>query len=681
MSRIYTQQKRPAAKAAEPSYSAAAFHAPSLVSGEIHSDLDALMQAKYRQHFLDNQIPTAEAEADRIAASVSGARTPEEVKTRLGEKMGADFSHVTFHTDSSALKQADTMGARAYTTGSDVYFGSGGFDPGVAAHELVHTVQQGVVGSTMQTVSAPTGGVQMDPKDEQRRMLQNLPLLNHFQKDASEEELLRELLKIRMYKASRKQSTGYDIDEKYQRINHLYQNLLPMTNTKAFAEHMAGFFSSQSQKYMDATQGQDPESLKGNQEVHAFSAANGLVSDIMMTNTMNSDNRAILEPSMDTPAFNSAYSHYISNFDKTGVFNMKYVSPDSRDAFLRYELPSLGGEPAQAADTPAAPQPTVQPADRKAVTEQKDREDRAEAKSIMSEITKDKSIDLGDMNGKSMLKNARGLRYLSEKFKGLHLRKIKKSSSLGDNTVMAAGVFDRNITINPKFYTSKKDAADPSKLVMENKSSDRNYTLAHEAGHILNYQIADRLNEGRKHRSRLYGSGFHSSNHNAVARILLAEAMLNQANSDNAHREKLQELLLRHTGVERMEDFNVQDDDGIFTNRRKLADALKNNKKGSLLDNLNKKGFTSRYGATHAAEMYAEAFGQHVYNETKRNGRHRKQHNTRGASNLLSDEIVRLSQDVFDDNQGARSRLYTQYGNDKKTSFWTALRNRLFGED
>ena len=163
MSRIYAQQKRPGAQAAEPSYRAPAVHAPSLVSGQSSGDLDALMQAKYRQHFLDNQIPTAEAEADRIAASVSGARTPEEVKSQLGEKMGADFSSVTFHTDSAALKQADAMGARAYTSGSDVYFGQGGFDPGVAAHELVHTVQQGMVGSTMATTSAPTGGVQMKP--------------------------------------------------------------------------------------------------------------------------------------------------------------------------------------------------------------------------------------------------------------------------------------------------------------------------------------------------------------------------------------------------------------------------------------------------------------------------------------------------------------------------------------
>ncbi len=163
MSRIYAQQKRPGAKSAATAYEAPAVHTPSLVSGESNSNLDSIMQAKFQQHFLNNQIPTAEAEAERIAASVSGARTAEDVKSQLGEKMGADFSNVTFHTDSAARGMADTMGARAYTSGSDVYFGTGGFDPGVAAHELVHTVQQGMVDSAMQTTSAPAGGVQMKP--------------------------------------------------------------------------------------------------------------------------------------------------------------------------------------------------------------------------------------------------------------------------------------------------------------------------------------------------------------------------------------------------------------------------------------------------------------------------------------------------------------------------------------
>ena len=46
------------------------------------------------------------------------------------------------------------MGVKAWAQGRDVYFGKGGFDPKVAVHELVHTVQQGSVKGTA-SVSMP----------------------------------------------------------------------------------------------------------------------------------------------------------------------------------------------------------------------------------------------------------------------------------------------------------------------------------------------------------------------------------------------------------------------------------------------------------------------------------------------------------------------------------------------
>ena len=112
------------------------------------TQLDARMQARIQQVWA-SQNDRAEREADEIAASVSTARTPQEVKAQLGERMGADFSNVRFHTGSDALQRAEGIGARAYATGRDIYFGEGGFDPAVAAHELVHTAQQGVVDSGM----------------------------------------------------------------------------------------------------------------------------------------------------------------------------------------------------------------------------------------------------------------------------------------------------------------------------------------------------------------------------------------------------------------------------------------------------------------------------------------------------------------------------------------------------
>ena len=170
MSQVYTARRRTAqdhtqaaAPAAQERQAAPGLGADAQAFG-MGSRLEELMQERMRQHFLDHQIPEAEREADRLASAAQGARTPEEVKTRMGERLGADFSGVRFHTDSGAFHTAEDMGARAYATGRDIYFGQGGFDPAVAAHELVHTVQQGQVESSAPTVSAPAGQVQMLPK-------------------------------------------------------------------------------------------------------------------------------------------------------------------------------------------------------------------------------------------------------------------------------------------------------------------------------------------------------------------------------------------------------------------------------------------------------------------------------------------------------------------------------------
>ena len=171
MSQVYTARRRTsqdhtqaAAPASQGRQAAPGLGADAQAFG-MGSRLEELMQERMRQHFLDHQIPEAEREADRLASAAQGARTPEEVKTRMGERLGADFSGVRFHTDSGAFHTAEDMGARAYATGRDIYFGQGGFDPAVAAHELVHTVQQGAVTGEGVSVSAPAGQVQMKPED------------------------------------------------------------------------------------------------------------------------------------------------------------------------------------------------------------------------------------------------------------------------------------------------------------------------------------------------------------------------------------------------------------------------------------------------------------------------------------------------------------------------------------
>ena len=108
--------------------------------------------------------PAAEQEADRLSSGVR-ANTPNTLMREMGGRLGADFSSVRFHSDSDSLSKSRAMGARAWAQGRDVYFGRGGFEPSVAAHELVHTVQQGAVKGNV-SQSMPLGTVQMLPDED-----------------------------------------------------------------------------------------------------------------------------------------------------------------------------------------------------------------------------------------------------------------------------------------------------------------------------------------------------------------------------------------------------------------------------------------------------------------------------------------------------------------------------------
>ena len=103
--------------------------------------------------------PEAEKEAERLSQGITSS-TPEDVMREMGSRLGADFSGVRFHSDTAAMDRGQAMGARAWARGSDVYFGRGGFDPSAAAHELVHTVQQGAVHGNVSR-SVPAGTVQL----------------------------------------------------------------------------------------------------------------------------------------------------------------------------------------------------------------------------------------------------------------------------------------------------------------------------------------------------------------------------------------------------------------------------------------------------------------------------------------------------------------------------------------
>jgi len=77
----------------------------------------------------------------------AGRPLPRAVRTRMERVFGHDFGHVRIHTDPSAARTAADLQARAFAVESEIFFGSGEWQPDspqgqqLLAHELAHVVQ------------------------------------------------------------------------------------------------------------------------------------------------------------------------------------------------------------------------------------------------------------------------------------------------------------------------------------------------------------------------------------------------------------------------------------------------------------------------------------------------------------------------------------------------------------
>ncbi|HEX4962821.1 MAG TPA: DUF4157 domain-containing protein, partial [Thermoanaerobaculia bacterium] len=91
-----------------------------------------------------------------------GESFPQAVRQPMERAFGADFSGVTVHRDRQSDQLNHAIHARAFTTGQDIFFRRGEYNPAsrggqeLLAHELTHVVQQG--GPEVRRASAETEG-------------------------------------------------------------------------------------------------------------------------------------------------------------------------------------------------------------------------------------------------------------------------------------------------------------------------------------------------------------------------------------------------------------------------------------------------------------------------------------------------------------------------------------------
>ncbi|MEH2463359.1 eCIS core domain-containing protein [Nostoc sp.] len=107
------------------------------------------------------------AAAPDIEASINQARgggqvMAENIRHPMERAFGADFSGVKVHTDGQSDQLNRSIQARAFTTGQDVFFRQGEYNPGsrggqeLLAHELTHVVQQSESGLSSHEISRLT---------------------------------------------------------------------------------------------------------------------------------------------------------------------------------------------------------------------------------------------------------------------------------------------------------------------------------------------------------------------------------------------------------------------------------------------------------------------------------------------------------------------------------------------
>jgi hypothetical protein len=118
------------------------------------------------------------------------------VRRQMESSFGADFGGVRIHTDHTANSLSQDLSARAFTTGQDIFFRQGAYQPEnsggreLIAHELTHVVQQGggEVHRAM-AVSQPNDPHEVEAEQTARAVMEQEHLADHArEKDKNKKE-------------------------------------------------------------------------------------------------------------------------------------------------------------------------------------------------------------------------------------------------------------------------------------------------------------------------------------------------------------------------------------------------------------------------------------------------------------------------------------------------------------
>ena len=194
--------------------SCAGAHAETLDSPAVQTAPDAMLrlQRAYGNRFVQRVVDisrqgegeadvTSEVEQQIQSARGGGQALDSSVRAQMEPAFGANFGGVRVHSDSGADSLNRSLSARAFTTGQDIFFKQGEYNPGTSggrellAHELTHVVQQN--GDQVQaklTVGAPGDRYEQEADSVARAVMQleRQPVQNDDARQVQRQALLEE---------------------------------------------------------------------------------------------------------------------------------------------------------------------------------------------------------------------------------------------------------------------------------------------------------------------------------------------------------------------------------------------------------------------------------------------------------------------------------------------------------
>jgi hypothetical protein len=154
---------------------------------EMLEDEEELQMKSMVQPQTDGEmVATPDLEASIQRARGGGQPLSENIREPMEQAFGADFSGVRVHTDGTSDQLNQSIQAKAFTTGQDVFFRQGAYQPEsrggqeLLAHELTHVVQQN--GGTVQRQSL-TNKINRKKKQDNSPMISShthVPKLQQF---------------------------------------------------------------------------------------------------------------------------------------------------------------------------------------------------------------------------------------------------------------------------------------------------------------------------------------------------------------------------------------------------------------------------------------------------------------------------------------------------------------------